>query len=78
VDCLDRRLVTHSSLGGLPTGGEIALTDNEEVSAPGSKALNELVELARRGPVVLLFGARNPEFNQAAVLLKIVEERLGS
>ena len=45
-------------------------------SGPGRKALDQLVELARQGPVVLLFGARDPEFNQATALREIVEERL--
>jgi uncharacterized protein YeaO (DUF488 family) len=45
-------------------------------SGPAHQALDQLVELARRGPVVLLFGARDPELNQATVLREMVEERL--
>ena len=49
----------------------------EELSSgPAGDALDELVGLARKEPVVLLFGARNPELNQATVLREMVEERL--
>jgi uncharacterized protein YeaO (DUF488 family) len=47
-------------------------------SGPGSETLDQLADLARRGPLVLLFGARDPELNQAAVVREMVEERLGS
>jgi uncharacterized protein YeaO (DUF488 family) len=47
-------------------------------SSPGIEALNQVVELARQGPVVLLFGARDRGFNQAVVIRAMVEERLGT
>lgn len=40
--------------------------------------LEELTELAASGPVILLFGARDTEHNQAVVLREIVEELLQS
>ncbi|WP_258870862.1 MULTISPECIES: DUF488 domain-containing protein [unclassified Wenzhouxiangella] len=38
--------------------------------------LKELAELAASGPVTLLFGAKDPEHNQAVVLREILEEML--
>jgi uncharacterized protein YeaO (DUF488 family) len=49
---------------------------DELSSGPGREALDRLVELARREPLVLLYGARDRELNQAAALRAIVEERL--
>jgi uncharacterized protein YeaO (DUF488 family) len=35
-----------------------------------------LLDAARRGNITLLYGARDPEHNQAAVLKKVLEEKL--
>ena len=43
-----------------------------------SRLLDELAERARRGPVTLLYGARDRERNQAVVIREALEERLGS
>jgi uncharacterized protein YeaO (DUF488 family) len=51
----------------------------EELSDPARRPLlDQLVELARRGPLVLLFGAADEERNQAVVLRSVLEERLRS
>ncbi|MBJ7597030.1 MAG: hypothetical protein DLM67_02130 [Candidatus Nephthysia bennettiae] len=41
---------------------------------PGEGDEDHLVELARREPVVLLYGARDPEHNQAVVIRELVEK----
>ncbi|MFW5926814.1 MAG: DUF488 domain-containing protein [Wenzhouxiangella sp.] len=38
--------------------------------------LEELAEMARSGPLVLLYGARDEEHNQAVVLCEVLEEML--
>jgi uncharacterized protein YeaO (DUF488 family) len=40
-------------------------------------ALDALAERARRGPVTLVFGARDAEHNQAVVIADEIERRLG-
>lgn len=40
--------------------------------------LGQLIELAERGPLTLLYGARDTERNQAVVLQELLEERLRS
>jgi uncharacterized protein YeaO (DUF488 family) len=40
--------------------------------------LEQLVELARKGSLTLLYSARDTEHNQAAVIREVVEERLRS
>ena len=40
------------------------------------RLLEELEQRARRGPVTLLYGARDPERNQAAVIRDVLRERL--
>ncbi len=40
--------------------------------------LGQLLELARKGPLTLLYGARDTERNQAAVIRELIEERLRS
>ena len=48
-----------------------------ELEAPERAALVEqVVDLARRGPVTLLFGSRDTEHNQAVVLRDLVLEHL--
>jgi uncharacterized protein YeaO (DUF488 family) len=42
-----------------------------------AKALDALAEEARRGPVTLVFGARDAEHNQARVIAAELERRLG-
>ena len=50
----------------------------EELTAPErAAALDELASLAERGPVTLLFGARDPGRNQAVVIREVLQERLG-
>ncbi|MEO6798100.1 MAG: DUF488 family protein [Candidatus Dormibacter sp.] len=41
-------------------------------SPPQVAAVKELVQLARRGPVTLLYGARDQEHNEAVVLHKML------
>ena len=43
-----------------------------------SRLLEELAERARRGTVTLLYGARDPERNQAVVIGDVLRERLRS
>jgi uncharacterized protein YeaO (DUF488 family) len=38
--------------------------------------LNELITLARRGPVTLLYSARDEEHNQALALRRVIEDSL--
>lgn len=42
------------------------------------EALRELMVLCRRGPVTLLFGARDREHNQAVVLREVLHEELAA
>ncbi|UEX79716.1 DUF488 domain-containing protein [Spiribacter halobius] len=42
------------------------------------EALRELMALCRRGPVTLLFGARDREHNQAVVLREVLREELAA
>jgi uncharacterized protein YeaO (DUF488 family) len=39
--------------------------------------LRELASLARRGPVILLYGARDPDHNEAVVLRDLLSQRAG-
>ena len=49
----------------------------EELAQPSRQPLlDQLTELARRGPLILLFGAADEERNQAVVLRSVLEERL--
>lgn len=45
---------------------------------PQSDLVDELVALARQGPLTLLYGARDEERNQAVVLRSLIEERLAT
>jgi uncharacterized protein YeaO (DUF488 family) len=48
-----------------------------ELAAPGSALLLDgLAERARKGPVTLVFGAHDPEHNQARVIADELERRL--
>ena len=50
-----------------------------ELQAPERRqVLDELEHRARQGPLTLLFGARDAERNQAAVIGEVLEERLKS
>jgi uncharacterized protein YeaO (DUF488 family) len=49
-----------------------------ELAEPArAQALDALAEQARRGPVTLVFGARDREHNQAVVIADEIERRLG-
>lgn len=49
----------------------------EELARPELQPpLQQLLEMARKGPVTLLFGASDRERNQAVVLREVLEERL--
>ena len=49
----------------------------EELQSPERRALLEdLAERAAHGPLTLVYGARDTEHNQAAVLRAVLEERL--
>lgn len=51
----------------------------EELDRPPRRELiDELLELSRKGPLTLLYGARDTKRNQAAVIRELVEERLDS
>lgn len=45
--------------------------------ADKTAALKDVAELTRRGPVVLLYGARDTDHNQAVVLKDVLEEGIG-
>lgn len=50
-----------------------------ELAGPDrAKALDALAERARRGPLTLVFGARDTEHNQARVIADELERRLGT
>src|SRR5262245_57619999 len=50
-----------------------------ELTRPEQQQLVEqLVELARKGPLTLLYGARDTERNQAVVIRELIEEQLHS
>lgn len=48
----------------------------ELAQPPRSEVFEELAGMARKGPVVLLYGARDEEHNQAVVLRDALVERL--
>jgi uncharacterized protein YeaO (DUF488 family) len=49
-----------------------------ELAEPGrARTLDALAERARRGPVTLVFGARDVEHNEARVIAAEFEQRLG-
>ncbi|MHB8960211.1 MAG: DUF488 domain-containing protein, partial [Candidatus Limnocylindrales bacterium] len=49
-----------------------------ELASPDrERLLDELADRARAGRVTLVFGARDEEHNQAAVIAEAVRERLG-
>jgi uncharacterized protein YeaO (DUF488 family) len=50
----------------------------ELTGPPQRDLLDQLVELARQGPVTLLYGARDEQRNQAVVLRSVIEERLAA
>lgn len=51
----------------------------EELERPPQRELvDQLAGLAREGPVVLLYSARDEERNQAVALRSVVEERLAA
>ena len=50
----------------------------EDLQSPERRALlEELAARAARGPLTLVYGARDPEHNQAAVLRAVLEARVG-
>jgi uncharacterized protein YeaO (DUF488 family) len=50
-----------------------------ELDQPENRELvKQLVEMARSGPLTLLYGARDTERNQAVVIREVIEERLRS
>jgi uncharacterized protein YeaO (DUF488 family) len=49
----------------------------ELAKATSAALLDQLAEQARRGPLTLVFGARDPEHNQAKVIADELERRLG-
>lgn len=57
---------------------EFARRYRAELAAPErAELVEQLVDLARHGPVTLLFDSRDTEHNQAVVLRDVVLERLG-
>lgn len=48
----------------------------ELAKATSAALLDQLAEQARRGPLTLVFGARDPEHNQARVIADELERRL--
>jgi uncharacterized protein YeaO (DUF488 family) len=56
---------------------EFQVRYHAELADPGrSRTLDQLAERARRGPVTLVFGAHDPERNQARVIANEIERRL--
>nr|WP_240807454.1 DUF488 family protein [Polyangium spumosum] len=56
---------------------EFAARYREELRrGPAAEHLNELVALAKRGTVTLVFGAKDERHNQAVVLRDVIERRL--
>ena len=50
-----------------------------ELAKPGqARTLDELADAARRGPLTLVYGARDREHNQAQVIADEIERRLAS
>jgi uncharacterized protein YeaO (DUF488 family) len=49
---------------------------DELKSAELAPAIAELIELARKGKLTLVYGARDPLHNQAVVLKELLEEKL--
>jgi uncharacterized protein YeaO (DUF488 family) len=43
---------------------------------PAASLVDQLVALARRGPLTLVYGAKDEEHNQAVVLRDVIEHRL--
>lgn len=58
--------------------GEFQARYRAELADPGrGQALDALAARARRGPVTLVFGARDTDHNQAVVIADELERRLG-
>ena len=58
---------------------EFQMRYRAELESPSNQVwLRFLAQLARGGPLVLLYGARDRDHNQAVVLQQVLEERLGS
>jgi uncharacterized protein YeaO (DUF488 family) len=56
---------------------EFQVRYHAELAGPGrSRTLDQLAERARRAPVTLVFGAHDPEHNQARVIADEIERRL--
>jgi uncharacterized protein YeaO (DUF488 family) len=56
---------------------EFQVRYHAELADPGrSRTLDQLAERARRAPVTLVFGAHDPEHNQARVIADEIERRL--
>ena len=49
---------------------------DELATEPRRELVGRLEDIARRGPLTLLFGARDTERNQAVVIREVLEERL--
>jgi uncharacterized protein YeaO (DUF488 family) len=48
----------------------------ELAAAPGAELLDQLAKRARTGPVTLVFGAHDPEHNQARVIADELQRRI--
>jgi uncharacterized protein YeaO (DUF488 family) len=57
--------------------GEFEARYRVELAGTGA-ALETLLEAAHRGPVTLVYAAKDREHNEAVVLKKVLEERLAS
>lgn len=51
---------------------------HELVNPKQKELLGQIVELARKGQVTLLYGAKDEEHNQAVVLRSVLKKALGS
>jgi uncharacterized protein YeaO (DUF488 family) len=50
----------------------------ELAKPPQSELVDQLVTLAREGPLTLLYGARDEQRNEAVVLRSLIEARLAA
>lgn len=64
-----------NGLATIPTAG-LSLDAAIATNSPGCETLAALLDYCRHGPVTLLFGAREREHNQAAVLQDVLLEEM--
>ena len=75
LDRVVEEFVARCRSGQAPSAAEFARRYRAELAAKDA-AVSELLDLLKRGPVTLLYGAHDPLHNQAVVLQAWLRDRL--